>query len=405
MQKYFFNELLQVKELINELQSNPDNVKILALIQNRLLTWHFFLEGAVKKRKARLATLQKLKRSKDNTKQISLSIKKSIGICRDTIFKLSNIKLWARNIGNSIPHIYYDKYDLRPYAYSANSTSLKELSGDIFGKEGQELELTCWNKAISMGVKALLNDLTSIIRSGDLTLLREEPILIEVKTSSSCRKKAEKQLATLTAIQDYIMTDYSAVLRNGCLSRRVIPITEEKSRIDEFNSIFFIVKEKGYCASLIEDSVLCYSFVHGKQPKDFSFFDSSVSKFKKPLFISLNQLKNDLDHSLFYPYALSIKDPEFFSAFLCGYVSIYLLIDWQFFIDIASSEGIKIHINDFDFSLTLQKADNVTAISYVFTRALIELSSLSSAIKQACELYEKSLTIYSGQYKDKFDDT
>lgn len=393
MKHYFFSELVEIKKSINLLHSNPDDIECLASIQKELLLWHKWLEQSVHKRKVRLIQLKKLKRSKNNTKNKSISIKKSIEICNRQIGELSNLKLCSRHIGNSLPHIYYDKNDLRPYAYSLHKQELKELSGDIFGKEGQDLEIDSFNYAISIGAKALINDLTSIMRHGDLTLMDKDiPFLMELKQSEACKKKAEKQLKSMQAVQEYILTDESDSLRGGeHLSKRISMQVDEVTRVDEFNEHLNQTKEKGHNFSFIEEGVYCFSFFSGNMPEQMPTIDS----LKKPIFISLNELKNNLDLSLFYPYSLSIKDPELFASFVSGYLSIYLFVDWDHLSAIALEMNVDIELGAGDYCLTLNSETFSSDVkSFILTKALVEFSSLEWAIKEACNLYHQAIEIH-----------
>lgn len=394
MNKFYFLKIVKIKESINKLLSDSNDISCLVAIQEELLSWHFWLEMAVKTRRDRLILLKRSKRSLGNTKKQSSVIKASISICEAQMHELAKMKLWSRHIGNSIPHIYYDKNDLRPYAYSLRTDDLKELSGDIFGKEGQGIEYSCFKFATDMGIKALLNDLTSIMRNGDLTLMDKEfPFLLELKKSDACRNKAKQQVETIRAVQDYILTDSSKYLRGGrLLSMRVEQSVVEVSRINDFNNHLDIAKIKGSNISEIEYGVYCYSFFHGDFPKDLSF----LKDFKEPIFISLNEIKNNIDNSLFYPYALSIKDPNILASFLCGKLSIYLFVDWEYFSTLAKLQKVNVEIEYPSYCLSLQSEGEVKAVSYTLVKALVEFSSLRWAIEEACNLYKNALCLHKG---------
>ncbi|QWY79243.1 hypothetical protein D0436_25250 (plasmid) [Shewanella decolorationis] len=134
MKHYFFSYIVDIKNKINKLSLNPNDIETLTEIQRDLLDWHFWLEETTRFRKKRLVNLKRLKRLRHNSKEKSRTIKSSINIVENQLLKLKELKLWARHIGNSIPHIYYDKNDLRAYAYTTDKVELKELSGDIHGK-------------------------------------------------------------------------------------------------------------------------------------------------------------------------------------------------------------------------------------------------------------------------------
>ena len=80
---------------------------------------------------------------------------------------------------------------------------------------------------------------------------------------------------------------------------------------------------------------------------------SLIDRLKQPIFILLNDLKNNLDLSLFYPYSLSIKYPELFASFVSGYLSIYLFIDWDHLSTIARELDVEIKFEPDDYCLTL----------------------------------------------------
>jgi hypothetical protein len=265
MKRIFFKELYEFKSDLNRLVADKENITLLAEIQEMLLDWHYWIEKKHRVRKTRLQNLSKIKKQPQNTKETSKEIKKSIEICKFQLSELKEIKLWLRNLGNSIPHLYYDKGDLRAYSYSANSDELKELSGDIHGKDGLELELKCFRHALNSGCKALLNDLTSVMRHGDLTLMdKEVPFIMEIKLSSACSKKAEKQLQSMRAVQEYIFKDMSTTLRGGkVISKRITMTEAEKSNKSTLNEHFENSKKKGCQFSKIEDGLFCLSFFHG----------------------------------------------------------------------------------------------------------------------------------------------
>ncbi|MEH8204999.1 hypothetical protein [Aeromonas veronii] len=391
MKNHFFKYIIDIKLKINKLSSNPDDVGCLTEIQRDLLGWHLWLEDATRARKNRINNLKRLKRVRGNSKEKSLVIKRAIQITTEQLSKLKDLKLWARHIGNSIPHIFYDKNDLRAYAYSTEHTELKELSGDIHGKEGLDLENQVFEYASSLGVKVLLNDLTSIMRHGDITLMDDSvPFLMELKKSDACVKKAEKQLRNIKAIENYHLTDESQLLRGGkCISKRIASTCDEKTWINELNNNLSVCLEKGFNISKVDEYLYCYSCFSGNLPKGDSF--SFLGEMKSPMMVSLNRLKNDLDLSLFYPFSLSIKDPNAFSLFICGHLHIYLFVNWGALVDMVSSYGLNVEVIDQDYCLEIKNKDGGVIYSYTLTKALLEFTSLDWAIEQLCGIYKDTI--------------
>lgn len=386
MKKYFFKQLYDFKIELNELSLDNNNVDLLLKIQQRLLSWHKSLEDFSHRRKKRLNYLSKQKKDPNNSKLISKQIKKSIKICVDQLYELKVFKLWARHLGNSIPHLYYDKGDLRAYSYSVNSINLKELSGDLFGKEGQDLELEIFYKLLSEGYKTLLNDLTSLIRHADIMVMeREVPFLMEVKQSKATSKTAERQIQDANKIGEYLLKDNSTEIRGGAISKRISASVKEISNKYLINKNFENSKKDGYCFSKIEDGFYCLSHLSGVEPSQINF--SLIENLEKPFFFLLNQFKNQEDHSLFYPYSLSIDDPDIFANFLCGNFLIYFIIDWKIIEDKAELEKLTLTpISEF-LALEILSDSSQPLYSYTLMKAIVEFTSVHWALNELCNTY------------------
>jgi len=384
MKKYFFKQLYDFKIELNELSLDKNNVNLLLKIQERLLSWHRSLENFSHHRKRRLTYLSKQKKDPNN-RLISKQIKKSIKICIDQLNELKTFKLWARHLGNSIPHLYYDKGDLRAYSYSVNSINLKELSGDLFGKEGQDLELEIFYKLLSEGYKTLLNDLTSLIRHADIMVMEKEvPFLMEVKKSKVTSKTAERQIQDANKIGNYLLKDNSTEIRGGAISKRISTSVEEISNKCSINKNFEKSKKDGYCFSKIEDGFYCLSHLRGIEPSRIDI--SLIENLEKPVFFLLNQFKNQEDHSLFYPYSLSIDDPEIFANFLCGNFFIYFIIDWK--IVANKAEIKKLSVTPISEFLALEIFSDLSQpiYSYSLMKAIVEFTSVHWALDELCTI-------------------
>jgi len=394
MKKIFFKEILKLKEEINKLQDDKDNVAILAQLQETLLEYHCWLEEKHHTRKERFINLQRMKKSTKNTKEVSSRIKSAIKINRFQLNEIKELKLWLRHIGNSIPHLYYHKGDLRAYSYSLNDENLKELSGDIFGKDGLELELECFRGGINQGYKTLLNDLTSIMRYGDITIMEKEmPFIIEIKQSGATSNKAEKQLKNTREIQKYLLEDVSKTIRGGgFINKRITMSEDEISNKDALNKHFSESKEKGCKITKIENGFYCISYFHSsnyKEDLDLSALDGIT----KPSFFSLNKFKNEEDHSLFYPYALLIEDPIIFTSFITGFYSIFFILDCQIIDDFAKKYNLEYEFIPEVYAIEMWEHEGVKAYSKTLIKALVEFSSVHWAINQMFSNYKIALEI------------
>ncbi|MDC9777084.1 hypothetical protein PSG01_05415 [Proteus mirabilis] len=395
MKRLLHDELLNIKTEINKLRQDKNNTNTLGYIQEKLLEYHYWIECKCNARKIRLSNLRRMKRNPANTKKISMQIKSSIIKNNKLLDELKELKIWLRNIGNSIPHIYYDKGELRAYAYSSNSLNLKELSGDIHGKDGLDLELKNFRYAIDNNIKVLLNDLTSIIRYGDITLMNNEtPHIIEIKSSDACRAKANKQLKNLQKIYSYLDKDISTTLRGGgVVSQRFTMSEEERSNRECLNKHFKNSKDTGYNLSKIEDGLYCLSFYHGSKYQE-NLDLLVIKELKKPKFFSLNQFKNEEDNSLFYPYPLLIDDPEIYTAFMLGFYSIYFFFDCEILDKAANNYNIDFSFITDKYLIGMKTKDGPLIYSNTFTKALVEFSSINWVANQIFANYQLALDSY-----------
>ncbi|MFW1786949.1 hypothetical protein [Acinetobacter pittii] len=391
MNKIIIKSLHEYKCLLNKLIADKNNVELLSQLQHLLLGWHKWLEFYSNDRKKRLNKLSKLKKDRNNNKETSLLYKKSIKICNNEIENLKLLKLWARHLGNSIPHLYYDKGDLRAFSYSVNSTDLKELSGDLFGKDGQELELKIFNECTSIGGKILLTDLTSLVRHGDIMFMDENrpPHLFEVKSSKAMAKTAQKQLQQMEKITNFLFNNGDPELQRGdTISKRIAATGEEQSNKEQINNALENTWKNGSDFSEIEKGLYCFSFLKNAEIKaDLS----KLELLKDPIKFSLNEIKNTEDQSVLYPYALSIIKTEIFTQFLIDELIIFFVIDWSVFNDFLDKKNIKCEVLTDTGILTVSTQDRPEAYSYTMMKALAEFSSLKWAFEQLVHMYLESI--------------
>lgn len=388
MNKIIIKSLHEYKCLLNKLIADKNNVELLSQLQYLLLGWHKWLEFYSNERKKRLNKLSKLKKDRNNNKETSLLYKKSIKICNNEIENLKLLKLWARHLGNSIPHLYYHKGDLRAFSYSVNSIDLKELSGDLFGKDGQELELKIFNECTSIGGKILLTDLTSLVRHGDIMFMDENrpPYLIEVKSSKAMAKTAQKQLQQMGKITNFLFNDGDPELQRGdAIAKRISATVEEQSNKEQINKALENTLKNGSDFSEIEEGLYCFSFLNSTTETKADF--SKLELLKDPIKFSLNDIKNTEDQSVLYPFALSIINTEIFTQFLIDELIIYFIVDWSVFNDFLDTKNIKCEVLTDTGVLSLFTQDRPAAYSYTMMKALAEFSSLKWAFEQLVNMY------------------
>ncbi|MFM7810890.1 MAG: hypothetical protein ACKO7M_03915, partial [Acinetobacter junii] len=149
-------------------------------------------------------------------------------------------------------------------------------------------------------------------------------------------------------------------------------------------------KRDGSCFSKIEHGVFCLSHL---REINYSEIDMSMlNEMKKPICFPLNVFKNNEDHSLFYPYSLSINDPAIFSNFLCGQFFIYFFIDWEIIEAKANNKNVELALASEYFLLEVYTKDQPIAYSYTLMKAIVEFTSLHWAIDELCNIYTGHLS-------------
>jgi hypothetical protein len=234
------------------------------------------------------------------------------------------LSVW-RIFGDGIAFLYLDKWAIKPLLYNIHDPNTKDSAGSILGKPGLANELKVLRGFIEKGVPALLNDLTNCIRHGDICILTSnDPMLIEVKSSSNTNARTDRQLQSIQSIHDYHRTDQAKNVRGTPHLHRVALSRGETHYRHLFDKgISTAMKEGHYFAEPEAGMRFVCTTTGAKKVLDkvFADFTPSTAFF-------LNQLKNDNDWGVYFPYVLSIRSLENLYAFLDGQVYLTVLYDF-----------------------------------------------------------------------------
>ncbi len=114
------------------------------------------------------------------------------------------------------------------------------------GKSGLREEWECVKLACDNKVPALLHDITMSIRHGDVSLLgKDEPFIIEMKSSSNTNKRVERQKSNLEKLGSFIAKDEAENFRGIPLLIRKNLLTEEESYSQILNECLNDCRSKG----------------------------------------------------------------------------------------------------------------------------------------------------------------
>jgi len=103
-------------------------------------------------------------------------------------------------LGDSLAFLYIDRFALKQMFFNVDNDNPKQGGGFLSGQTGLAGEVSLLIEAIARGVPAVLCDLTTVLRFGDVCLLgASDPVPIEVKSSKTkdARAKRQKKKSTL----------------------------------------------------------------------------------------------------------------------------------------------------------------------------------------------------------------
>ncbi len=205
--------------------------------------------------------------------------------------------------------------------------AFKESAGFISGKKGARRERRIFRAIFAAGYTAILNDLTSCLRYGDITVAFDKRFLIfEVKNKKQQSERVTRQVNELTNMLRYIHTDRTEELykikgdirRIGLEKSGVYHLDKLNQVISEANSKgnSFVEAEKGvyYFATTQNDTI---SIIQQKM-------DITPNKDKLMLTLLDKQTYNGLGY---YPLVLSIWNPEAVYRFCVNELNLGVLLD------------------------------------------------------------------------------
>lgn len=368
---YYKKTILRLKKITNQLHENPSDIALLRQMQEIIFEKIMFVENKIQKIKKR-----KLKNDK------------KIGDYRYVIFIL-------KCFGDAIANIYISKHNLKQLSYNINNEEMKHPSGFISGKKGFELEKKTLFRILAQGIPCVLCDITNNIRYGDICILvGNDPEIIECKANNSNNNmRARRQEKSLKSLGKFYLED-SKKIKKGLLEvkRKVIPDGE----LNYQGNINMMIEEslnKKKSIKTIEKGLI-YSVYHTPSINEK---DIEPPNAKLPWVFILDDYRNEMNWLSYYPFVLSITDPENLFRFIVGDILIIVTIDVSRIKSIATKIGLKFEANKdssespFEFYLIskdTKKTVGMFAISsHMITRIALEFVSLKWLIENSSLMF------------------
>ncbi|WP_207506121.1 hypothetical protein [Telluribacter humicola] len=368
---------------------------------NQVETWHLIQETLIKQ----ISKIEyKIRNIKYEIKELNLSRKNpqrqlskdESNIVKSSLdyldYKLEEyrrlIKIY-KSIGDSVAFTFIHKLDIKPQNF-------KQSSGFITDKVGFRREKQMFRQAFKMGSIAILNDLTSVLKYCDITLVLEGGFVpIEVKSSKNKNARVKRQESNANKLFSYIFTDTTDSLYGiEGIMHRVSIQSQEINYIQVINKLIESSKKNGYAYKLVEPGVLYFVAHQAPNNKEDSKSIFKECNIVNPTAFFLNTMKfNELGY---YPFSLSIATPENYFDFLQGKFVINIFIDFNIVSQLAQKYGFTFHErNDLDYPYefkNLNEEENLNSFkisSHYFGRIIIEFVSLNWLLSEAFEKYSR----------------
>lgn len=307
---------------VHQLADDRDNVALCAKIQATLLRKIIHVEGRIRIHRSQAKSLRRALATKTEpprTRAAASKLKSSIYRSDARVTQYQQLLHVLKSVGDAVAFVYLDKWDIKPLAF-------REAPGFLSGKLGLKHEVRLARWAWRRGIPLVVNDLTNCLRYGDATVPRGggKFTLIELKATRK-GSRGHKQERAMSKIQSYLATDEATDLYGHVGPfRRYETASDERNYRAELNTLISNAHEAGVAYSEVERGLF---YVCTERSKDFAqvVLDIRTRCVETPIVGVVNDAK--WDDMGYFPYTLSISDPDAAIRFWEGYLVISIIID------------------------------------------------------------------------------
>lgn len=327
--------IYKLTEMLRALEANQSDWALLFNLQKELLS-------RIKRTDARVAALKSKRRALVQQKNAgspkgeAKRIKDEIAAISQAITNTQRLLFFWRCFGDGIAFIYINKLALKQMLYNTHEYSVKEAAGAILGKAGLRKEWSILKLIISREVPAVLSDLTNTIRHGDIcVLIGPDPIPVEVKTSKNRNARVDRQIASMTALTQFLNTDVATNFRGLDQVARIEVPGSEASHVDAMNDCIADSRDSGFAANSPERG-LTYLAVRSSEAA------SRLAQYMKPRTIVtvLNEAKTEGQWMPYFPFVLSIRRKEDLYDFMNGDMTLMVLLETDALVAAFAARGL-----------------------------------------------------------------
>ena len=292
-----------------------------------------------------------------------------------------SIYYW-KMFGDAIAFLYLDRFALKHVFYNTKNTNPRQDGGFIGGSAGFSHELRAMNMIADLGAPCVLTDITNTIRYGDICLLTgADPLIIEVKASSTKDRRRTKQRRNMQTLSEFYRNDESHGFR-GFPNVRRIPTPECESHDAAFNRCIYEAYGNG--ASIISpEQGVEYIAITDPRTTAIDIVDQSTAN--EPWLFYLNDWKTDQAWAPYYPPTLLIETKSALYDFLLGRLHLVVLLDTAVMRQRAVEMGYTLSIvQNHEYPLRARQNgsdDEVNISKHLMLRAALEAVSVKWIIE------------------------
>lgn len=400
--------ILKAGLMLRALEEHRENLDLLLGMQTFLVQKITQAERKIASHKQKISKLRSSLKKDRLDKESSKKVKKQIDFFEERIEQYKYLLFVWRCFGDGIAFTYLDKYALKHTLYNSHNYEAKEHAGSLSGKDGLKNEWAFVEMFKDKGFPSMLCDITNTIRHGDVCgLVGPDPFPIEIKSSKNSNKRVQRQIDNLKALHNFYEKDEAVNFRGQPFTARSELTQPEVTYIDELNKCI----EKSFgsgIATVSPEEGLHYIVVSKKL--DAKVLGSVVTAHST--ICLLNETKMAQAWMPYYPFTLSIRNPQHLYKFIRGEFSIIVVIDREVMIRLFKEGGIDAtFIYDDDYAIQMQ--DSGTSIeqgasrtsNQLFGRIPFEFQSLKWFVSQQIDNHNMIISTLAEQTKQIADGT
>jgi hypothetical protein len=313
--------------------TDPYNAAEYLAIQELLIKRITYVEGRIKAARESMSEARRALRER-LPKEESRRIKRSIAYAKQWIVEYEHLLHVYRCIGDALIFL-----NVQRWAIPVMMTS--PTAGFISGKTGLKAEIKALRAYAASGTPAVLNDLTNVMRHADITIIYKGYFrLAEVKSGGYDRARMRRQLGAAREAWDFLAGGEREDPRLPGIkihgSRYHAP---ERDCVPQLNTLISDAMHHGQAFGDVEIG-LSYLITGWATNDIVDVLRGALDGKRHPFSFILNGRKFDIYG--YYPFTLSIHDPDAIYAFYSGALVITVVVDRAALVYAAAEQGVDV---------------------------------------------------------------